>query len=116
MERLNLKIELKSNPNLSATWNSTISFFTSKKCYEEVDVILSYDHPSTTHRFFINYTLLGKYTKVWSLSDFDREILNDGKPFTNYGQIQGWLVNWAYSCEEGHYTDQNYDPEYSEVV
>jgi hypothetical protein len=45
------------------------------------------------------------------IESFNQEILDYGKPFEHYRQIQGWLVNHAYSLEEGHYTDQNYDPE-----
>ena len=121
-----LTIKLESNPNLSVTWKSTLEFKKSDHYYQEVDIKLSY----TTLKFYISlenfYHNDEMFDRQWSLycspethrelwgqpiENYDQEILDHGKPFENYGQIQGWLVNWAYSCEEGHYTDANYDPE-----
>ena len=117
-----LTIKLESNPKLSVTWKSTIEFKKSDSYYQEIDMKLSY----TTLKFFIELDEV--HNNPWSLwcsaethrelwgepiENFNQEILDYGKPFDHYRQIQGWLVNHAYSLEEGHYTDQNYDPEVS---
>jgi hypothetical protein len=116
-----LTIKLESNPNLPVTWKSEITFHTyTKVYYQRIEMKLSY----TTLHFYIHYDEV--HNNPWSLwcspethkdlwSDLidhvDQEILDHGKPFDNYGQIQGWLVHQAYSLEEARYTDDNYDPE-----
>jgi len=115
-----LTIKLESNPNLSVTWKSTLEFKKGDTYYQEVDMKLSY----TTLKFFIEldevhnnpWTLwcsAETHRELWGepIESFNQEILDYGKPFEHYRQIQGWLVNHAYTLEEGHYTDANYDPE-----
>ena len=111
-----LTIKLESNPKLSVTWKSTIEFKKSDDYYQEIDMKLSY----TTLKFFIELDEV--HNNPWSLwcsaethrelwgepiESYDQEILDHGKPFENYGQIQGWLVNRAYILEEAHYTDSH---------
>ena len=123
-----LTIKLESNPKLPVTWKSKIEFYSysektkrylSGNYYQAIKMELSY----TTLDFYIEYDEVHNnpwslwcspetYRELWNYShEFDQEILDHGKPFETYGQIQGWLVNHAYTLEEGHYTDANYDPE-----
>ena len=118
-----LTIKLESNPKLPVTWKSKIEFYNYRNrlgnYYQAVGMKLSY----ITLDFYIDYDEVHNnpwslwcspetYRKLWNYShEFDQEILDHGKPFETYGQIQGWLVHHAYSLEEAHYTDANYDPE-----
>ena len=121
-----LTIKLESNPKLPVTWKSKIEFHSysektqrASNYYQAVGMKLSY----TTLDFYIEYDEVHNnpwslwcspetYRELWNYShEFDQEILDHGKPFETYGQIQGWLVHQAYSLEEGHYTDANYNPE-----
>ena len=118
-----LTIKLESNPKLPVTWKSKIEFYNYRNrlgnYYQAVGMKLSY----ITLDFYIDYDeghnnpwslwcSPETYRKLWKYShEFDQEILDHGKPFENYGQIQGWLVHQAYSLEEARYTDDNYDPE-----
>ena len=120
-----LTIKLESNPKLPVTWKSKIEFYNAQNksgnYYQTVGMKLSYI--TEVLDFYIDYDEVHNnpwslwcspetYRKLWHYShEFDQEILDHGKPFENYGQIQGWLVNHAYSLEEAHYTDANYDPE-----
>ena len=119
-------IKLESNPKLPVTWKSTIEFKKSDAYYQKIDMKLSF----ATLKFYICledffhndqifdrqwslYCSPETHRELWGqpIESFDQEILDHGKPFENYGQIQGWLVHHAYSLEEGHYTEANYDPE-----
>jgi hypothetical protein len=118
-----LTIKLESNPKLPVTWKSKIEFHTySEKTqhlsnyYQAVGMKLSY----TTLDFYIEYDEFHNnpwtlwcsaetHRELWGepIESFNQEILDYGKPFDNYRQIQGWLVNRAYILEEAHYKDQN---------